>query len=56
MLTGRTEKIKGELDQAAADMADARALKEEYDAKLKIFRKKPTTSWNRPEKGQNQRR
>lgn len=23
MLTGRTEKIKGELDQAAADMADA---------------------------------
>ena len=39
MLTGRTEKIKGELDQAAADMADARALKEEYDAKLKNIQK-----------------
>ena len=36
MLTGRTEKIKGELDQAAADMADAR---EEYDAKLKNIQK-----------------
>ena len=39
MLTGRTEKIKGELDQAAADMADARALKEEYDAKLQNIQK-----------------
>lgn len=39
MLTGRTEKIKNELDQAAADKKDAMALKEEYDAKLKNINK-----------------
>jgi F-type H+-transporting ATPase subunit b len=35
MLDSRREKIKGELETAAADMASAEALKKEYDAKLK---------------------
>ena len=35
MLQQRQEKIKGELDNAAKDMADARKLKEEYEEKLK---------------------
>ena len=39
MLTGRTEKIKGELEQAASDMADAKAMKEEYEAKLRDVQK-----------------
>ncbi len=39
MLAGRTEKIKGELDQAAADMADAKAMKEEYEGKLRDIQK-----------------
>ena len=34
MLTKRQEKIKGELDDAAANMEDARALKAEYEDKL----------------------
>ena len=34
MLENRREKIRGELESAAADMADAQALKKEYDAKL----------------------
>lgn len=39
MLTGRTEKIKDELTQAAQDMADAKAMKEEYESKLKDIHK-----------------
>ena len=39
MLTGRTEKIKGELAQAADDMASAKAMKEEYESKLKDIQK-----------------
>ena len=35
MMQQRQEKIKDELDNAAKDMADARKLKEEYEAKLK---------------------
>lgn len=35
MLQARQDKIKGELDNAAKDMADARELKAEYEAKLK---------------------
>lgn len=39
MLTGRTEKIQSELTQAAQDMADAKAMKEEYESKLKDIHK-----------------
>lgn len=39
MLNGRTEKIKGELSQAADDMAQAQAMKEEYEGKLRDIRK-----------------
>ena len=39
MMQGRQDRIKNELDSAAADMADARALKEEYEAKLKDINK-----------------
>ncbi len=35
MLQKRQEKIKNELDNAAADMENARALKSEYEAKIK---------------------
>ena len=35
MLDNRRDKIKGELETAAADMANAEALKKEYEAKLK---------------------
>lgn len=35
MLKGRQEKIKNELDSAAADMESARDLREEYEGKLK---------------------
>ena len=35
MLQGRQDRIRNELDSAAADMEDARALKAEYEAKLK---------------------
>ncbi len=35
MLQKRQEKIKNELDSAAADMENARALKSEYEAKIK---------------------
>jgi len=35
MLEGRQNKIKSELESAAADMAEARALREEYEGKLK---------------------
>ena len=35
MLEGRKEKIKNELDSAEKDMADAKNLKLEYEAKLK---------------------
>ena len=35
MLNARKEKIQDELDTAAADMEQAQALKEEYEAKLK---------------------
>ena len=35
MLEGRKEKIKNELDSAEKDMADAKELKLEYEAKLK---------------------
>ena len=34
VIAGRTEKIKGELDQAANDMESAKQMKEEYEAKL----------------------
>lgn len=39
MLSGRTEKIQGELKQAADDMAKAQAMKEEYEGKLRDIRK-----------------
>ncbi len=39
LLSGRTEKIKGELSQAASDMASAKAMKEEYEEKLRDIRK-----------------
>ena len=35
MMQNRQDRIKNELDSAAADMEEARALKEEYEAKLK---------------------
>ena len=35
MMQNRQNRIKNELDTAAADMENARALKEEYEAKLK---------------------
>lgn len=35
MLQGRQEKIKGELETAASDMAEANELKAQYEAKLK---------------------
>ena len=35
MMQNRQNRIKSELESAAADMEDARALKEEYEAKLK---------------------
>jgi F-type H+-transporting ATPase subunit b len=38
-LQKRKDKIQGELDSAAQDMEDARALKEEYDGKLKNIEK-----------------
>ena len=39
MLTGHTEKIKGELEQAKEDMAQANALKAEYEEKLRDVQK-----------------
>ncbi|MGN1146954.1 MAG: F0F1 ATP synthase subunit B [Lachnospiraceae bacterium] len=39
MLAGRTEKIKGELAQAAQDMEKAKAMKEEYESKLRDIQK-----------------
>ncbi len=39
MLSGRSEKIAGELAQAAQDMTEARAMKEEYEAKLRDIHK-----------------
>lgn len=39
MLAGRTEKIKNELSQAAADMEEARALKEAYEEKIRDIQK-----------------
>lgn len=39
LLTGRTEKIKNELSQAACDMAEAKAMKEEYEEKLHDIQK-----------------
>lgn len=35
MMNKRTDRIKGELEDAAKNQADAQALKEEYEAKLK---------------------
>ena len=39
MMQNRQNRIKNELDSAAADMENARALKEEYEAKLKDINK-----------------
>ena len=39
MLRGRTEKIKGELSQVAQDMEEAKAMKEEYEGKLRDIQK-----------------
>lgn len=39
MLRGRTEKIKGELSQAAQDMEEAKAMKEEYESRLRDIQK-----------------
>ncbi len=39
MLRGRTEKIKGELSQAAQDMEEEKAMKEEYEGKLREIQK-----------------
>jgi F-type H+-transporting ATPase subunit b len=36
VLQNRQEKIKNELDEAQSSMEQAKALKEEYEAKLKI--------------------
>lgn len=43
MLEKRQEKIKTELDSAASDMENARALREEYEAKLKDVNKEAET-------------
>lgn len=43
MLQKRQERIKNELDTAASDMENARALKEEYEAKLKDIDKEAET-------------
>lgn len=39
MMQGRQDRIKSELDTAAADMAQAKALKEEYETKLREINK-----------------
>lgn len=39
MMQGRQDRIRNELDTAAADMKQAHALKEEYEAKLKDINK-----------------
>ena len=39
MMQNRQNRIKSELDSAAADMENARAMKEEYEAKLKDINK-----------------
>lgn len=39
MLAGRSEKIAGELAQAEQDMTEAKAMKEEYEAKLRDIQK-----------------
>ena len=39
MMQNRQDRIKNELDSAAADMESARALKEEYEAKLRDINK-----------------
>ena len=39
MMQNRQDRIKSELDNAAADMKQAHALKEEYEAKLKDINK-----------------
>ena len=43
MMQSRQDRIKGELDNAAADMERAKALKEEYEAKLKDINKEAET-------------
>ncbi len=43
MLEKRQEKIKTELDSAASDMENARALREEYEARLKDINKEAET-------------
>ncbi len=43
MMQNRQDRIKGELDSAAADMEHAKALKEEYEAKLKDINKEAET-------------
>ncbi|MCM1268573.1 MAG: F0F1 ATP synthase subunit B [Bacteroidales bacterium] len=43
MMQKRQERIKGELDTAAADMENARALKEEYEKKLRDVDKEAET-------------
>lgn len=43
MMQKRQDRIKNELDTAAADMENARALKEEYEAKLKDIDKEAET-------------
>ena len=39
MMQSRQDRIKSELDTAAADMAQAKALKEEYETKLREINK-----------------
>lgn len=43
MMQNRQNRIKNELDSAAADMENARALREEYEAKLKDIDKEAET-------------
>ncbi len=43
MMQKRQDRIKNELDTAAADMENAKALKEEYEAKLKDIDKEAET-------------
>lgn len=43
MMQKRQDKIKAELDNAAKDMADAKALRDDYEAKLKDIDKEAET-------------
>lgn len=50
MMQNRQNRIRNELDSAAADMEDARALKEEYEARLRDVEKEAETILNEARK------